>query len=280
MSQRLEITLEGRDEDGGHVPLATFIQQLQLLSQALAKIDRSLSPTRQLTTRFRVVDLGHSSPARVLLEAAPRKGAPVRGPAILLNLFLALSQIDSADPAGASLESDFLEDLKGMAQPIGDQLKSLSLALDGKQFRFSQDFKARVERLLQVVRFGVGFLRGRLEAINLHAAANYFRLYPVTGPERVTCRFSPELAGQAVSAVGHYVEVRGILHYRAEQPYPSELDAKEIHILDLGPEVSWADLHGAAPAITGGLSAEEWIRARREALEEELSVLLEPRAVA
>ena len=280
MDRRFTLTLEGLRQDDGNLALGDFVHQLQALQRALTRIDRTLSERRQPSTVFRVVDLSHSSPAAVVLEGVARRSCPDLAGLIVVNLFAALRQIEAGDPGSETLEPDLLEDLLQMSQPVGERLQRVSLSHSGLHVGLGSEFRKRIEALLETTTFGIGFLRGMLEAINVHASANLFKLYPAIGPRSVSCHFPASLTSDAVGAVGHYVEVRGVLKYRARQPFAHEVDVKALERLDQDSRIGWEALRGIAPTLTEGKSAEDWIRGRREVLEGELSILASARSAA
>lgn len=270
----LILTLEGLPQDDGHVGLADFIRELQLLSSALVKIDRSVSPENRISTSYRIVDLSHSSPARVVLAAFPRRNMPDVRKLVFGTIISALIQIQQNEvPDGVS--ADVLEDLYGMAQPVGTRLARVTLGQDEKEIPFTPAFRSVVAEILAPQHIAQGFIRGKLEAINLHGSANVFKIYPRVGPAKVTCHFPGDLIQDAIRAVNSYIEVRGTLKYRAHDHYPYAVEVEKITtLLDDASGPGLDDLFALAPDITGGVPAEEWVAQRRLEAEEEMAALL------
>lgn len=270
----LMLTLEGKSSQLGHVTLSDFIKQLQHLQSALAKIDRSLSPTRQPSTAFRIVNLSHSSPARVVLGATAKPGRPDRRSAVVATLFACLFQIGATANGLDAIDPEVLQDLKAMSEAVRLRMRTVELATEELTFGFTETVHQNLESLLRTTTVGTGSVRGRLDAINLHAGANVFRIYPKIGARSINCLFPSHLSLQAKQALGGSVEVRGTLKYRLRQPFPHEVEVTSIVPLDEAPTVSWKDLRGVCPNLTGGLSSEDWIRQRRKELDAQLEPLL------
>lgn len=270
----ITLTLEGLPEDGGHVRLSDFIRELQLLQGALTKTDRAVSPENRASTNFRVVDLSHSSPARVVLAAFPKRNMPDVRRLVIGNIIAALVQIQNSEVPD-HLSAEILEDLHGMALPVGERLARVALAAGEREVSFTPEFRNVVADMLAPQQVSQGFIRGKLEAINLHGAANVFKIYPRVGPSKVTCHFPSNLLQSAIEAINSYVEVRGTLQYRSRDQYPYAVQVEQIAALlsdESAPSLD--DLFGVAPNIAGGIPAEEWVAQRRLESEEEMLALL------
>jgi len=112
------------------------------------------------------------------------------------------------------------------------------------------------------------FIRGRLEAINVHRSANIFKLYPRIGPTKLTGHFPESLRERIGLSLGKDVIARGKLKYRANEPHAYAIDVESVEIMP-EPETlpSFYDLLGAAPDLTDDLSTEEWLIRRRAEVE-------------
>jgi hypothetical protein len=271
---QLSLTLEGLPQDDGNVRLADFLRELQLLSSALSKVDRLVSRENRAATNYRIVDLSHSSPARVVIAAFPRRDMPDVRDVVLSSLFRALSQIQRDEvPDGVGF--DVLEDFHSMSQPVGKSLAWVRLAQNGTEISFTPSFRTTVAEILAPQHIAQGFIRGKLEAINLHGSANVFKIYPAVGPSKLACHFPGNLVADAISAVNQDVEIRGALKYRATDKYPYAVEVETIDLL-IPPVngVGLDDIFGLAPDIAGGKPAEDWIADRRIENEEIFSALL------
>jgi len=125
-----------------------------------------------------------------------------------------------------------------------------------------------------------GFVRGKLEAINLHDSANVFTIYPRVGPSKIACHFPTALLDDAIHALNHSVEVHGVLSYRDQEPFPYSVEVARITDLELDVEEppAFEDLLGCAPGLADGVPAEDWIATRRLEQEEEVLAILGERA--
>jgi hypothetical protein len=70
----------------------------------------------------------------------------------------------------------------------------------------------------------------------------------------------------AIGAVGQFIEVHGIIHYKAVSTFPHQIDVKKLEVLPDEEELpSIFDLKGIAPGLTGGLSSEEFAQGLKDA---------------
>jgi hypothetical protein len=273
---RLTLTLEGLPADDGHVRLTDFLRELQLLSSTLLRAERAIAPEGRPGTTYRIVDLSHSSPARVVIEAYAKRQSPDLRRAIIGTVFAALSQLQKNEVPDV-VDAEFLEDLHEMARPVGKTLARVTLASNNnEEVVFSPKFRETVAEILAPQLAAHGFIRGKLEAINLHGSANVFKIYPHVGPAKVACHFPSALLDEAIRAVNHDVEVHGLLRYRTHDPFPHAVEVARIVVLERereGPP-GFDDLLGRAPHLADGIPAEDWIARKRLEQEEEVLAIL------
>jgi hypothetical protein len=261
---RIEIVMEGLAEDEGRVRLNAFMSQLQRLGAALAKLDRETNDGK-IGNVFQIAELSYSSPVRVVLQAKPVDSGRATGHLVVEGLRRVTDAIVSgADLSG--LDAELLEDIKGLAAPIGRVVKNTTLIFNGSIVDLTPRMAHQLEDALAVEDECDGSLEGDLDQINVHQGANIFHIYPHIGPRRVTCHFPPGLLDDAVAAVGRRIEVYGSLKYRYRAPFPHQIDVTGIEVLPSDDELpDWDDLRGRAPDATGELSSEAFVRGLRDA---------------
>jgi hypothetical protein len=263
---RITLLLQGPPADDGHIVFPEFIRELQLFSSALKEADRQLSPHGQPASIFRVVGLSYSSPATVLIQAEPRDPQYDLSEQVLSHFFGVLSDIEQAGTTSRSVSFGLLSDLRDMTAPVGKAIGTLSVTRNDRTVEMGSHFGRRVRDLLKPEETYPGSIRGMLEAINVHKSANVFRLYPDLGPSKLTCHFPQALEPSAITGVGRFVEVRGILKYKSSSPYPYEVDVTGIEVFPPSEDLpSLYDLRGSAPEATGTSSSEQFIRELRNA---------------
>ena len=265
---RIELVIEGLPEDEGRVRLNAFMTQMQKLSGALHRLDRDVNGGKAGSV-FQIAALSYSSPVRVVLEPKPVASQRFTGHAIVERLkFVADALASSENDNLSQFDSDLLEDILGLAAPVGKTVKSATLIFNGNAFDLTANVASKVENALAVEDECEGSLEGALDQINIHQGAHTFHVYPETGPRRVTCHFPARLYDDAVAAVGRRVEVFGILRYRAKAPFPHEVAVSGLDIIPADQDLAdWDDLRGRAPDASGKLSSEAFIRALRDAWE-------------
>jgi hypothetical protein len=260
---RITLVIEGLPEDDGRVRFAAFVAELQNLSATINRLDRDANAGKA-TTYFRIAELSYKSPVRVVLEPHALPGRPPTGHLVIESL----NRLAEAFASGGDLyelDADLLEDIRGLARPVGKQVKNVALLFNDNHFDFTAQVASRVDIALAVDEECEGSIEGMLEQINVHGGANTFHIYPEVGPKKLACHFPSALYDDAVAAVGRRVEVFGTLRYRARADFPHQIAVTQIDAYPPDSELpDWEDLRGRAPDATGGLTSEAFVRELRD----------------
>jgi hypothetical protein len=263
---RITLIIEGLPEDDGQVRLATFMTQLNSLSATITKLDREASDGKH-PTEYRIAELSYKSPVRVVIEPKARSKQPHEGAAIIASLTRVADALENGGDL-AGLDAELLEDIRGLARPVGKTVKNTTLIFNGHTFDLTPTVQSKVDRALAVDEECEGSIEGMLEQINIHDGANTFHIYPDVGPRKVSCHFPPRLFDDAVAAVGRRVEISGTLRYRLGASYPHVIAVSRIDIFPPENDLpDWDDLRGRAPNATGDLSSEAFVRELRNGWE-------------
>lgn len=260
---KITLIIEGLPEDEGQVRLGAFMSQLQNLSATITKLDREANEGKP-ATQYRIAELSYKSPVRVVIEPHTLPKQPYKGHAIIESLSRVTHALENGDDL-SGVDADLLEDIRGLAKPIGKSVANVTLLFNGNRFDITPKVASKVDTALAVDEECEGSIEGMLEQINLHHGANVFNIYPEVGPRKVSCHFPSKLFDEAVSAVGRRVEVFGTLHYRSGATYPHQIAVS--HIEPFPPESElpdWDDVRGMAPGATGDLSSEAFVRELRD----------------
>jgi hypothetical protein len=260
---RITLIIEGLPEDNGQVRLGAFMNQLQKLNATITKLDREANEGKQATV-YRIAELSYKSPVRVVLEPFALPKNPYVGHAIVESLGRVTHALENGSDL-SGLDADLLEDIRGLAKPVGKTVANVTLLFNDHRFDLTDKVASKVDIALSVDEECEGSIEGMLEQINLHDGANVFYVYPEIGPRKLTCHFPARLYDDAVSAVGRKVEVSGTLHYRSGATFPHQVQVKQIEAFPYESELpDWDDLRGMAPDATGELSSEDFIRELRD----------------
>jgi hypothetical protein len=262
---RISLSIEGLASEDGHVLAPDFLRAVQLLLAILKRIERQVTRGAEKDSiYFRVVDLSHSSPATVVLQAQTVTPSQDQRHALLERFFSVLGRVESGSLQGR-FDYPMLASIRDMTRPVGRTLAALKVSGMGKVIPFDERFRANIETVLAPEQTYPGTIRGVLEAINVHDGANVFRIFPDVGPSKVACHFPASLERDAVQAIRRFVEVTGILKYKTAADYPHEVEVRGLEVLPLEEDLpSLSDLRGTAPECTGALLSEEFIRSLRD----------------
>ena len=229
---RITLIIEGLPEDEGQVRLGAFMSQLQNLSATITKLDREAHGGQ--TTYYRIAELSYKSPVRIVLAPQALPKHLYVGHAIIESLGRVTHALENGSDL-SGLDADLLEDIRGLARPVGKSVASVRLIFNDNTFDLTPKVATKVDEALAVDDECEGAIEGMLEQINLHHSANVFYIYPEVGPRKITCHFPPKLYDDAVSAVGKRVEIYGTLHYRVGATFPHQVAVTAIEALPPNP---------------------------------------------
>lgn len=257
----VKIVLNGLEDEKGRVRLNDFVEQLNGIASAMRKAGVTDSSSRRPDVYFRIVSLSSNSPLTVEMEMVTQDvddAAQVADSA--REFFGLLKEINKRGEISRQVDYGVLESVRQLAAPMGKTLASTSVSLFRTTVPITPRFRAQFERVLAPEQVAGGSVRGMLEFINLHGNKKVFRIYPDAGPRRIKCLLRDEQVADAIASVGKFVEVRGIVHYKASATHAHEIEVASIQVLPTVPVEALQALRGIAPDLTGGLTSEEYIR--------------------
>lgn len=265
---RITLRMEGTDVDSGDVLLSDFVEELEALRKALRETEEVVAGKAVLD--WRVVDLSHNSPARVVIEPVfdvthVPAGVPDRRSTVV-NGFLGYVRSLNSGVAPPELDSGTLEAFQRLASPVRQRrLRATISNGDEHAIELQASVEKTVTATLAPVSKSKGTVKGRLEFLNIHASSNVFRIYSPVLPRYVVCHFpASEILEKAKEAMGRKVSVAGVLSYHSRDAYPRSI---EVTSLELLPEDSdlpgLMDLRGVDPNATGHLLSEDYVRELR-----------------
>ncbi len=257
----IKLIIEGRVEDDKHVLLPAFVDKLDALKKVLNQID-AIQSGKQVSN-YRIVNLSHSSPATVVIQAVPQEDG-VDASATVNGVIDTINKItDGKIPD--NVDFSLLSKLKDLGKGVGTSISSLSLSAGNITAYIGKEFNAQVEMALSEEDVCFGSVEGVLEAINIHDNNNTFNIYPLVGASKVHCHFPPGLHDDAINGVDRKVSVDGVLTYRRGEVYPSSVEVKSIEVYPVEKDLpTFDDLFGIAQDATGQLSSEGFVRNLRD----------------
>ncbi|MFO1169613.1 MAG: hypothetical protein U1E49_01440 [Hyphomicrobiaceae bacterium] len=247
--------------EGRSVRLEDFEKELKALTDTLLSADNFAAPGVRLTEYF-IKDLHHSTPT-VVLEARPvRPDADYRN-AVLTTLFDGVNHLSQSGRLPAGFTAETIERLRDLSAPIGEGVKAATLKWGHRTAVVSVDLKDKLKKIRVSDDTEDGEIDGLLEQISIHGKPT-FRIYPVVGPEAVTCEYATARTEEVKAALGKYVYVSGKLRYRRGAKFPYRVRVEEMHVLDEAGQPSLIEIKGIAPDATGEESTEEFLRRLRD----------------
>lgn len=263
---RVTIRFIGSEKDGEDVRLSELIEQLEAFSEALRQTERSLSGLSSNFIYYKVVNLTHSSPSTITLEAVARQSAPV-SPNIVTNNFIAgVRSIRNKKKPPATADLAMLQSYRALGISPNRNIQRVEIIETAKKIiSIDSAFSKQVDEIIGPDVYSFGDISERLERVNLHNTLRCV-IFPTVGPAKVTCDFKPEHRSKVKAALDNYVTISGRLRYKQVDKFPYAIDAKQIDIhepVDDLPKMN--DLRGISKNFTEGMSAEEFVRSIRDA---------------
>jgi hypothetical protein len=258
--------MKGAASDGEHVRLQEFVIQLDALRKALWNTERLVSRTERTALYYRIVDLRHSSPAVILLEATPYRRQYDVSAQVIHKLFNGLLRIARTGQISADYDTETLLSYKELASTLHRHVTQIKLSSDEYEVDVTTELERNIDRILGSDILLEGSIAGKLEVINIHNKINRFHIFPSVGPVKVICHFPDQMLHQAIKAVGHYVSVTGQTKIRRGDFFPHEIEVFSMETYPDEEELpTLSSLRGIAPDATGGMDSVAFINAIRNA---------------
>ena len=263
--KRLTIVLKGDPDEEEHLRLSDFISQLEAIRGTLSRVEETVTGTEKRAVYYRVVDLRHSSPATVVLDAVPIEQSAQDITRLVVDKFVGGLQQIRRGIAPAGFDYDLLESFKKIGDPLRRRVSELSISTDGETVQVTKEIQQEIDKIVGPDELTRGSISGTLEYFNVHAGANHFRIYPIVGPKKVDCRFPAGMLSKALAGVTKYVNVEGELIYKRSEPFAYAVNVQDIEIFpDEESLPGILDLRGIAPRATGDQSSEDFVRSIRD----------------
>jgi hypothetical protein len=265
MDSLISVTIVGSDADGGDVRLSEFVEQLNLIRDALRETGHAIYGRESPEIEFRVVDLRHSSPATVVIKPIAQRGQKAKVIRVCNGLVTNLTTLKAKRKPPAYADLSTLEAYRDIARPLQKHVQRLDISTGkNKVVSIDRSFQQTVEDVIGPDISATGSISGILERVNLHNAQR-FDIYPKVGPKRIRCSFGEDLMEDVRRGLKRHITVLGKLRYKTWDKFPYAINAEGIDVHELDEDLpSIYDLQGIAPDATGALSSEEFMRTTRE----------------
>lgn len=251
--QNITIQLEGSKDDSGHVRLNELIQQLEFVRSALRQTERLVTGKDEKFLYYKVIDLSHNSPVKVVLQATPikREMKPQVATRTVSTFFRNLQWIQEKSKVPNRVDLPALESYRALGSMLDKNLSDIKITNSHRVFDINESFTEKVIDIIRPDEIIEGSMSGMLEWLNIHNT-NIFHIYPEVGPKKLNCYFPEELRQTVISAIDSHVRVYGELRYKKRDNYPYAINVNEIEMLPNDDELpTLSSLRGMAVNQTG-----------------------------
>src|SRR5580698_7558730 len=129
----LTIQLEGSLDDSGNVRLEDFLEEMEAIKAALKRTELIVAG-KPNTVYYRVVDLKHSSPSTVQIEAVAQRREYRHIPRRVIRRFAtSIRLIQRRHVAPHDFDLETLESYRRIYNPLGKRLRKVTITEDEKQ---------------------------------------------------------------------------------------------------------------------------------------------------
>jgi hypothetical protein len=262
----LTIQLEGSLDDNGNVRLEEFLEELQAIKTALKQTER-IVVGQQNTVYYRVIELTHSSPSTVRIEAVAHRKENQHVPRRVVRRFAtSLRMIQRRHRAPRDFDLEALEAFKNISNPLSKNLRKITITEDEKRTKaaINQEYEDALRRIIGYDQKERGSMMGKMEALNVHLNTNTFIIFPTVGPKKVTCKFRGDLRQTVLKYAGSYVRADGVIISKSQSKFPHAMEVFKLEEFPAEEATKLSDIRGMAPNATDGIRAEEFTRKLRD----------------
>ena len=194
----IALQLEGTEDESGNIRLDDFLSEIAALRATLSAIDRDVNGKH--TVYFSVVDLSHSSPAKIVIEPKVKpslvgktgRGQYRQSPTRIHHaLFDTLTKIKDNKLTRITAGVEVIDAVSEMVDGLGSRFSKGWIANSDRVIQLNTEFREHLNELIRPQYQSFGSVTGELLALSL-ARGSRFYVYPAAGPTSVACSFSSD----------------------------------------------------------------------------------------
>jgi hypothetical protein len=248
--------------------LEDLCEYLKNVKEMLQKIESSISGSAKHSTEYVIHDLEKNSPAVIEITIVPKRdqGNKDLSQKVSDGLWRFLESVHNKESLGnwdpSLLES--CQSLVARSSKLSQPITFASVNGINREISLNQDSESYLKDWLDTEIITWGFVQGYLEGIDIHRNPK-ITIYPIAGAKKIKCFFKEEKLEIVKSAIGRYVEITGMVHYRKEQYFPYKVELQEIEVYPVREKtLPLSSFQGILENVTNGVGYVEYVRALRD----------------
>jgi len=206
------------------VSVTDFLAEIEAVHTALKALAESTTSSNPVV--WRVADLHHSDP--VVWFGTDEEAEGDRIARTLLAGIEGLAHgIDTGDLSHYALEA-----IRTALKPVGDGVTAVVIGLAELSVSLDLDLKRAFEKVSFKHEFFIEEWEGLLEFINVHTERPSCRLYPLAGPEWISCEFDRDQIAIFKDALTKKVSLYGRAAYRPRDRFPYRIQVQHLTVIE------------------------------------------------
>jgi hypothetical protein len=246
------VYMEGHEGHRGNVLAHAWIAKVGSLLAVLARLERQYLGASKKKTEFEVTATEKRNPTIISLKPVPSVTSYDPLPAFRWSIEQ-LENVATGRDIDERVDAETADMMVGLGKPPReDAYRRFWINGYADPVEFNADFAARAQQVAIRRRAAMaepawfegvshGSVVGELRALDDLHGERRFVIVPPVGPTQIECRFPEHMRSNIGGYAFKPVRVTGLLHYRAESPFPlrvdmeliEELRAPSRHLLDL-----------------------------------------------
>lgn len=246
---------------------AEFLDVANNLLRLAAEVDIALSGQFTRTVDWALRRMSYASPALFELEPLLREGQPDNRVAIVDAIISGIQNLQTVADRPRYFSDQALKSAVGLVAVLGERVDRVQIFSNGSVVDCTEAISTHTRTILRPGREMLGSIDGVLQALNSHGYFQFALFEPVFGRRiegRLDDNAPASLKSEIVELFDRRVRLSGVLRTNVRGETIS-VRAQSIIILRSTVKLQSAETLAGIFDITGGLSAEDYIRSLRDA---------------
>lgn len=249
------------------IVVADFLEAANNLVRLVSEVDAALSGQFARTVDWAIRRLSYASPALLELEPIVKEGQPDNRAQITGAIVRGLEALKTDASRPRYFSDQALNSARALALVLGERVASVEVFADDVVVDCNESIATNVRIILRPGKEAPGSIDGHLQALNSHGEFRFALFEPVFGRRidgRMARNADDSLKDQIIKLYEKRVRVSGVIRTNIRGETIGVI-AQSITPLRMDMLILDSKVIAGLFDITGGLSAEDYVRSLRDA---------------